>query len=78
MKKQLFSIDISHYKGKTLVTWWRGDNADGDNCFQHIIPVKTESTYDRLFRLLPPENAGTCFVHPRSNDLSISWLLGEK
>lgn len=78
MKKQLFSIDISHYKGKTLVTWWRGDNALEDKCFRRSIPVKTESTYNRLFNLLPPENAGTCSVHPQSDSLSVSWLLREK
>jgi hypothetical protein len=78
MKKKLLSINIYRCKNKTTVSWWRQDKNKVGRCFERTIQIRTESTYDRLFRLLPPENASCSFVHPRPDDLSISWLLKEK
>lgn len=46
MKKKLFSIDILHMNGKTLVSWWRWNNKKESSCFKRVIQVKTNATYE--------------------------------
>jgi hypothetical protein len=77
MTKKLFSIDISHREGKTIVSWWRHDKKESSGCFERMLEVKTEATYGRLYSHLPPDNISCTFIHPEPDSLSISWLLKE-
>jgi hypothetical protein len=73
MKKKLFSIDITCRRGKTFVSWWRWNNDTEHGCFEKEIQVKTEATYDRLFRILPENKVA--FIHPEPDQLSVSISL---
>jgi hypothetical protein len=78
MKKKLFSIDIAHSNNNnTYINWWRRDDKYEFGCYERTIQVKTDATYKRLHRLLPPENATCLNVHPHSDRLAISWLIKE-
>jgi hypothetical protein len=76
MKNKLFGIDIRKYRGdETEVIFWRDDNQNPGECTRVCIPVHTESTYNRLWRQLPPANTSYVAIHPRPHYLSINYLL---
>jgi hypothetical protein len=77
MKNKLFGVDIRKWKGdSTDVTFWRHDStsASGGSCRE--IPIRTMSTYNRLWRLLPGNSYVT--IHAKEYVLTISMLLEDK
>ena len=69
---KLFSIDITNYKGKTKLSFWRRVKGKTSEVTYHTYIVKTESRYDRLFNVLSDVAYKTSFIHPEPDSLSIS------
>jgi hypothetical protein len=76
MKNKLFGIDVQMHKGNnnTEVVFWRRDPAKKSGCTRKTIPVKTDSTLDRLYALLPTIQKSIT-VWPSSDYLSIDYSL---
>jgi hypothetical protein len=72
MDRKLFGIDVSRNGKRTMVRFWRHHGKR--QCFYRDIPVLTDSTYDRLFNILPTENSRH-FVHAEPSGLEISYLI---
>jgi hypothetical protein len=74
MKNKLFGIDVQkHANSDMAVVFWR---LKDKGCTRKEITVRTKSTLNRLFNLLPPPNA-SIFVYPYRDHLSIDFLLQE-